>query len=77
MLSYMRENLNGLREETLTDFLAKNGEQHRGEPDLKPERRLICVVDEGFEHIFRNRERWERFRREVSGSDGIRMVLAM
>jgi hypothetical protein len=32
----LRENLEGLEQETLTDFLAKNREQHPIEPDLIP-----------------------------------------
>ena len=36
MLSYSRENLEGLDEGTLTDFLAKNRAQHPIEPDLNP-----------------------------------------
>ena len=45
MLSYLRENLGGLEEETLADFLAKNREQHPLEPDLNPGGRLLCVGD--------------------------------
>ena len=70
MLSYMRENLEGLDEETLTDFLAKNREQHPVAPDLNPGGRLVCVGDEEFEHIFRDGEGWTRFRREFPASDG-------
>lgn len=70
MLSYLRENLGGLDEEALTDFLAKNREQHLIGPDLNPGERLICVGDEEFEHIFRDGDGWARFRREFPESDG-------
>ncbi|CAN5884880.1 hypothetical protein BH18ACT11_BH18ACT11_10730 [soil metagenome] len=70
MLSYLRENLEGLIEETLTDFLAKNREQHLVEPDLNPGGRLVCVGDEEFEYIFRDGEGWARFRLEYPESDG-------
>jgi hypothetical protein len=70
MLSSLRENLEGLDEETLTDFLAKNRVQHLVEPDLNPGGRLVCVGDEEFEHIFRDGDGWARFRREFPGSDG-------
>jgi hypothetical protein len=70
MFSYMRENLEGLDEETLTDFLAKNRVQHPIEPDLNPGSRLVCVGDEEFEHIFRDGDGWARFRREFPDSDG-------
>ena len=70
MLSYMRENLQGLDEEALTDFLAKNREQHPIEPDLNPGGRLLCVGDEEFEHIFRDADGWARFRRAFPESDG-------
>jgi len=68
MLSYLRENLERLDEETLNDFLAKNREHHPIEPDLNPGGRLVCVGDEEFEHIFR--DGWARFRREFPESDG-------
>ena len=70
MLSYLRENLGGLEEETLADFLAKNREQHPIEPDLNPGGRLLCVGDEEFEQIFRDGDGWARFRRDFPGSDG-------
>jgi hypothetical protein len=70
MLSYLRENLERLEEETLTDFLAKNREQHPVEPDLNPGGRLVCVGDEEFGHIFRDADGWDRLRREFPGSDG-------
>ncbi len=69
-LSYLRENLEGLAEETLADFLAKNREQHPVEPDLNPGGRLICVDDEEFHHIFKDREGWEHFRQTFPESDG-------
>jgi hypothetical protein len=70
MLSYLRENLGGLDEETLTDFLAKNRAQYPIEPDLNLGGRLVCVGAEEFEHIFRDRDGWDRFRREFPESDG-------
>jgi len=70
MLSYLRENLEGLGEETLADFLAKNREHYPVEPDLNPGGRLICVDDAEFHHIFRDGEGWGRFRREFPESDG-------
>jgi len=70
MLSYLRENLDGLDEVTLTDFLAKNRVQHQIEPDLNPGGRLVCVGDEEFGHIFRDRDGWARFRQEYPESDG-------
>ena len=70
MLSYLRENLEGLDEETLGDFLQKNREQHPIEPDLNPGGRLVCVGEEEFEQIFRDQDGWARFRREFPGSNG-------
>jgi hypothetical protein len=70
MLSYLREHLAGLEEETLADFLTKNREQHPVEPDLNPGGCLICVGEEEFEHIFRDAEGWARFRLEFPESDG-------
>jgi hypothetical protein len=70
MLSYLRENLGGLDEETLNDFLAKNREQHPIGPDLNPGGRLVCVGDAEFGHIFRDGDGWARFRREFPESDG-------
>jgi hypothetical protein len=70
MLSYLRDNLEGLDEVTLTDFLAKNREQCPIGQDLNPGGRLICVGDEEFEHIFRDGDGWARFRREFPESDG-------
>ena len=67
---YMRKNLESLDEVTLADFLAKNREQHRVEPDLNPEGRLICLSDEEFQYIFSDREGWERFRQTFPESDG-------
>lgn len=69
-LCYIRENFEGLGAETLGDFLAKNREQHPVEPDLNPEGRLICLSDEEFRHVFRDREGWERFRQTFPESDG-------
>ena len=70
MLSYLRENLEGLSEEMLTDFLAKNRVQHHIEPDLNAGGRLVCVGDEEFEQIFRDGDGWARFRLEFPESDG-------
>ena len=70
MATYLRENLDGLAEDTLTDFLAKNRERYPVAPDLDPEERLICVDDSEFHHIFRDGEGWERFRRKFPESDG-------
>jgi hypothetical protein len=70
MLSYLRENLEGLDEETLDDFLAKNRERYPIETDLNPGGRLIYVGDEEFEHIFRDGDGWARFRRDFPESDG-------
>ncbi len=69
-LSYMRKNFEGLSEETLADFRVKNREQHPVEPDLDPGGRLICLSDEEFLHVFRDREGWKRFRQEFPESDG-------
>jgi hypothetical protein len=70
MLDHLRENLEGLDEETLTDFLAKNRRQAPVEPDLNPGGRLLCVGDEEFGHIFRDKAGWARFRRRFPESDG-------
>ncbi len=70
MLSFLRRNLPGLGEETLADFVAKNRERHPVEPDLNPEGRLVCLDAEAFQHVFRDGEGWERFRREFPQSDG-------
>jgi hypothetical protein len=69
-ISYLNDNFEGLDEETLEDYLAKNREQHPVEPDLNPGGRLVCVEDREFEHIFRDGEGWERFRRTFPESDG-------
>ena len=70
MPAYLRENLPGLGEETLADFLAKNRERHPVEPDFDPEGRMICLGDEEFRDVFRDGEGWERFRRMFPDSDG-------
>jgi hypothetical protein len=70
MLSFLRENLAGLGEETLVDFVAKNRERHPVEPDFDPGGRLVCLDDEAFHHVFRDGEGWERFRRRFPDSDG-------
>ncbi|QIN83385.1 hypothetical protein GBA63_12615 [Rubrobacter tropicus] len=70
MLSYLRENLEGLGEETLADFVVKNRERRPIEPDFDPEGRFTCVGDEEFRRVFRDGDGWERFRRMFPGSDG-------
>lgn len=70
MISYLRENLEGVSEDTLNDFLAKNRERHPVEPDFDPEGRLTCVGEREFHHVFRDGEGWERFRRMFPDSDG-------
>ena len=70
MLAYLRENLPGLGEETLADFLAKNRERHPVRPDLDPDGRLTCLDDGEFRGVFRDGEGWERFRRMFPESDG-------
>ena len=70
MLSYLRENLAGLVEETLNDFAAKNRERHPVAPDFDPGGRLTSLGDEEFHHVFRDGEGWERFRRTFPDSDG-------
>lgn len=69
-LSHLRENLEGVSEETLEDFIVKNREQHPVEPDLNPGQRLICLDDEEFQLVFRDADGWERFRRTFPQSDG-------
>jgi len=69
-LSYIRENLLGLGEETLQDFLLKNRERHPVDPYLNPEGRLICLDDEEFRRVFRDGYGWERFRQTFPESDG-------
>jgi hypothetical protein len=70
MLSYLRQNLVGLCEETLADFVAKNRERHPIRPDFDPDGRFICLEDTEFYRVFRDGEGWERFRRLFPGSDG-------
>lgn len=70
MLSYLRENLAGLDEETLADFAEKNRHRHPIHPDLDPEGRLRALDDGEFRRVFRDGEGWERFRRMFPGSDG-------
>lgn len=70
MLAYLRENLPGLDEETLADFLAKNRERHPVRPDFDPGGRLTCLDDGEFRDVFRDGAGWERFRRTFPGSDG-------
>ena len=70
MISYLRENLLGLADETLADFVAKNRERHPVEPDLDPEGRLTCLGDEEFHRVFGDGEGWDRFRRMFPDSDG-------
>ncbi|MGH3087674.1 MAG: hypothetical protein ACRDSJ_10215, partial [Rubrobacteraceae bacterium] len=70
ILAYIRENLEGIREETITDFVEKNRERHPVEPNFDPKSRLIPVSDEEFRHIFRDGEGWSRFRETFPDSDG-------
>lgn len=69
-VSYLRENLEGLEEDTLRDFLAKNRERHPVKPDLDPGGRLVCVGDREFRDVFRDGVGWERFREMFPDSDG-------
>jgi hypothetical protein len=70
MLSYLRENLEGLGEETLDDFVEKNRERHPIKPDLDPEGGFTRLDDGAFRRVFRDGEGWERFRRMYPDSDG-------
>ena len=70
MVFHLREKLEGLADDTLADFLAKNREPHPIGPDLDPGGPLTYVDDGEFAHIFRDREGWERFRRTFPESDG-------
>lgn len=70
MLSYLRENLPGLGEETLADFLAKNRERHPVEPDFDAGGWLVCLDDRKFREVFKDGEGWERFRSMFPDSDG-------
>ena len=70
MLSYLRENLVDLAEETLADFVEKNRERYPIQPDFDPEGRLVCLDDAEFRHVFRDEEGWERFRGTFPDSDG-------
>jgi hypothetical protein len=70
MISYLREKLVGLDDETLADFVAKNRERHPVRPDFDPEGRLTCLSDREFHNVFRDGEGWERFRRMFPDSDG-------
>ena len=51
MVPYLRENLEGLDEETRGDFLRKNREHHPIEPDLNPGGRLVRVGEEGIQEV--------------------------
>ena len=70
VVSYLRENLEGLGEEALNDFLTKNRERHPVGPLLDPQGPLVCLDDREFHDVFRDREGWERFRAMYPGSDG-------
>jgi hypothetical protein len=70
LVSYLRQNLEGVDEEALEDFVAKNREQHPVEPDLNPEGRLICLDDVEFQRVFRDDDGWDRFRETFPESDG-------
>lgn len=70
MHSYIRESLELISEETLSDFLVKNRGRHPVGPDLNPGGRLIVVNDGEFRHIFRDGDGWTRFRETFPDSDG-------
>jgi hypothetical protein len=70
MASYLHANLEGLGEDTLGDFLAKNRERYQVAPDFDPDGRLVCLDDREFHVVFRDGEGWERFRRMFPDSDG-------
>ncbi len=70
MLSYIRENLEGVGEETLSNFVEKNRGRHPVEASFDPKGRLVPVNDEEFRHIFRDGEGWNRFRQTFPESDG-------
>lgn len=70
MLDYIRDNLEGVRGETISDFVGKNRERHPVESNLDPKGRLVPVNDEEFRRIFRDGEGWSRFRQTFPGSDG-------
>jgi hypothetical protein len=70
LAAYVRENLVGVGEETLDDFLSKNREQYPIEPDLNPGGCLICLDDEEFQRMFSDADSWDRFREKFPESDG-------
>jgi hypothetical protein len=70
MLEYIRENLEGISEETISDFVEKNRERHPVEPSLDPKGRLVPVNDGEFRRIFRDGDGWNRFRETFPESDG-------
>lgn len=70
LFSYLRENLEGIDEETLEDFILKNREQHPVEPEFNPGGRLICLDDEEFQRVFTDVDGWDCFRRTFPESDG-------
>jgi hypothetical protein len=49
---FLRGKLKGLSEETLADFLAKNGESHPVEPDLALGEGFHCLSDEEIERVY-------------------------
>lgn len=61
IISYMRGNLIGFSEETLTDFLAKSRERHPVDPDLNPGGWLTCLSDEELQSIFEDLDGWKKF----------------
>jgi len=71
IVSYMRGNLTGFNEETLTDFLAKSCERHPVDPDLNPGGRLTCLSDEELQSIFEDLDGWKKFYLRFPESKGI------
>jgi len=66
----LRSNLKGLQEETLSDFLAKNEQQHSVAPALTLDGQLLPVSEEDLRHIFRDNKGWDRFRALYPYSSG-------
>ncbi len=69
-VTYLRENLSGLGEDTLRDFLTKNRERHPVDEIFDSEGPLVCLDDAGFHDVFKDGDGWERFRRNYPESDG-------
>ena len=70
VVSYLRENLEGLGEGTLADFVAKNRERHPVGEIFGSEGPLVCLDDARFCEVFRDGDGWERFRGMFPDSDG-------